>query len=90
MIEQDRVDEQRAQKQAPELERFPPVRAQRERKEQQRRAGGLLRPVGPVHPEPGMHVVHQRVPAQQRVLRLDGVPRPVLREQVGWRDHHEG
>src|SRR2546423_11863771 len=43
----------------------------------------------PVHSEPRMHVVHERVAAAQRVLRLDGVPRAVLRQQVAGRDGHE-
>src|SRR2546423_12190403 len=43
----------------------------------------------PVHSDPSMHVVHERVAAAQRVLRLDGVPRAVLRQQVAGRDGHE-
>src|SRR2546423_15162806 len=43
----------------------------------------------PVHSEPRMHVVHERVAAAQRVLRLHGVPRAVLRQQVAGRDGHE-
>ena len=37
-----------------------------------------------------MRVVHQRVAAAQRVLRLDGVPRAVLRQQIAGRDGHQG
>src|SRR5256885_10686058 len=39
------------------------------RSQQQGSAGGLQRPVGAVHSEPSMHVVHERVAAAQRVLR---------------------